>query len=70
MVRRPVIATDRAIVAEEEVLVFLVLPDWIVPGLQVPQMTMRIDDRRGELVRRRQGLEKIRCFRPNFLLRR
>jgi len=48
MVRRPVIVTDRAIVAEEKVPIVRVLLGWIMTDSPVPQMMMRIDDRRRE----------------------
>jgi hypothetical protein len=69
IIRRQVVAADLAIIAEEEILVVLVLLGGIAPGLQVPEMMMGIDDRNREITRR-QGAEEVHFFRPPFSLPR
>ena len=69
IIRRQVVAADLAIVAEEEILVVLVLLGGIAPGLQVPEVMVGIDDRNREITRR-QGAEEVHFFRPPFSLPR
>jgi hypothetical protein len=66
IVRRHVVATDLAIVAEEEILVVLVLLGGVVARTQIPKMMVGVDDRHREIMRWRESAEEIQFSARHF----